>query len=100
MSFYGDPTINSLFQFDKIYSSRKDMDDAIADGKSDEVFLNRYVLVKYDENNYENCRKKDETNYKGNIYDRTIWKKVSEEQVVKYELIANLIPSSLVWYTF
>lgn len=98
MSFYGDPTIKNLLQFDKIYPSRKDMDDAIANNNDDGVFLNRFVFVKYDENNYDSCRQKD-AGY-GNTYDRTLWKKVSNEEAVKYELIANLNPDFLVWHTF
>lgn len=97
MSFYGDPTIKNLLQFDKIYLSRKDMDEAIANN-DDGVFLNRFVFVKYDEKDYDSCRQKDEKY--GNIYDGTFWKKVSNGEGVKYELIASLNSSFLMWHTF
>lgn len=97
MSFYGDPTIKNLLQFDKIYLSRKAMDEAIANN-DDGVFLNRFVFVKYDEKNYDSCRQRDEEY--GNIYDGTLWKKVSNGEEVKYELIASLNSSFLMWHTF
>ena len=43
-SFYGNTINPSQFQFDKIYSNRTDMD---LNCKTDEVFIGRYVLVKY-----------------------------------------------------
>ena len=100
MSFYGDPTIKNLLQFDKTYSSRKDMEDAIVNGNDDGVFLNRFVFVRYSEgSNYDSCYQKDMTKY-GNTYDGTFWKKVSNGGVVKYELISNLNPDFLIWHTF
>lgn len=47
MGFYGNITNTSktTFSFDKIYTSRRDMDEACA--KGDGVFLGRYVLVEY-----------------------------------------------------
>lgn len=47
MGFYGNITNTSktTFSFDKIYTSRRDMDEACAEG--DGVFLGRYVLVEY-----------------------------------------------------
>lgn len=44
-TFYGNVINPSQFQFDKIYSNRKEMDDSC---KTDEIFIGRYVLVKYD----------------------------------------------------
>ena len=96
MSFYGDPTIKNLLQFDKIYPSRKDMETAIANNNDDGVFLNRFVFVKYDD--YDNCRQKD-AEY-GSTYDGTFWQKVSNGGVIKYELISSLNPNFLVWHTF
>ena len=45
--FYGNTVNPSQFQFDKIYPNRKTMDDSC---QSDEIFIGRYVLVKYDTN--------------------------------------------------
>lgn len=47
MGFYGHISNNSRgnFTFDKIYSNRKEMDEACA---SDGIFIGRYVLVEYD----------------------------------------------------
>lgn len=47
MGFYGNITNTSktTFSFDKIYTNRRDMDEACAEG--DGVFLGRYVLVEY-----------------------------------------------------
>lgn len=49
MGFYGNitDTSHTYFQFDKIFTSRKDMDIAAATGK-DGIFAGRFVLVKYD----------------------------------------------------
>ena len=49
MGFYGNITDTSktFFQFDKIFSSRKEMDEACAN-KQDEVYAGRFALVKYD----------------------------------------------------
>ena len=63
MGFYGKVTNTSKtqFTFDKIYSNRKEMDDAIGDivsntgefigHKDDGVAIGRYVLVDYDKDN-------------------------------------------------
>ena len=63
MGFYGKVTNTSKtqFTFDKIYSNRKEMDDAIRDivsdtgefigRKDDGVAIGRYVLVDYDKDN-------------------------------------------------
>ena len=49
MSLYGNiyDTANVHFQFDKIFSNRRDMDAAVAAG-SDGIFAGRFVLVKYE----------------------------------------------------
>lgn len=94
MSFYGN-TVNGFFQFDKIYTSRKAMDAAAA---TDEVFLNRYVIVKYDENDPDSDGGTDFDEY-GRFYDSTIWKKVVNDSSVKYELVVDLNPA-LYWHTF
>ena len=49
MNLYGNiiNTSNTRFQFDKIYSSRYDMDRAAANG-NDTTFVGRFVLVQYD----------------------------------------------------
>lgn len=48
-SFYGNitDTGRAYFQFDKIFASRRDMDEAAAAGE-DGIFPGRFVLVKYD----------------------------------------------------
>lgn len=53
MGFYGNTTDTSKthFQFDKIFSSRTEMDRACAEG-TDEVYTGRFVLVKYDQGAY------------------------------------------------
>lgn len=53
MGFYGNTTDTSKthFQFDKIFSSRTEMDRACAEG-IDEVYTGRFVLVKYDQGAY------------------------------------------------
>ena len=47
MGFYGNITNTSRtqFQFDKIYSSRRVMEESMV---GDGVFIGRYVLVEYD----------------------------------------------------
>ena len=47
-SFYGNVKnlVRSPFIFDRIYSSRKKMEDSLLNG-GDGVFINRYVLVNY-----------------------------------------------------
>ena len=49
MGFYGNiaDTSRIQFQFDKIFSSRYDMDIAALSG-TDGIFSGRFVLVKYD----------------------------------------------------
>ena len=48
-SFYGNTTDTNriYFQFDKIFASRRDMDEACTAG-TDGIFAGRFVLVKYD----------------------------------------------------
>jgi hypothetical protein len=56
MGFYGNITnVNrTQFSFDRIYSSRKSMDqNRTADG----VYLGRYVLVEYDENGLDGMKR-------------------------------------------
>jgi len=47
-SFYGNLKNNSRasFIFDKVYPTRKAMEDAVKNG-TDGVFVNRYVLIAY-----------------------------------------------------
>jgi hypothetical protein len=71
------------------------MDAAAA---TDEVFLNRYVIVKYDENDPDSDGGTDFDEY-GRFYDSTIWKKVVSDSSVKYELVVDLNPA-LYWHTF
>lgn len=50
MGFYGNVSniTRSTFQFDRIYSNRKAMEDALASG-DDNVYIGRYVLIEYDQ---------------------------------------------------
>ncbi len=50
MGFYGNVSniTRSTFQFDRIYSNRKAMEDALANGE-DDVYIGRYVLIEYDQ---------------------------------------------------
>jgi hypothetical protein len=64
MGFYGNitNTNRTQFQFDRIYSSRKSMDqNRIADG----VYLGRYVLVEYDDDGLDGMKRiwKNGNNY-------------------------------------
>ena len=91
MGLYGNiNNINkSVFQFDKIYSSRFDMEDKCA---SDEVFIGRYVLIKYEDRTVPS----EDTNkegYRAEGYDGTVWQKVYNSEKssgVEYVLIAEL----------
>jgi hypothetical protein len=55
MSFYGNISNagKSNLTFDKIYSSRKQMEANI---KTDGVFVNRFVLIEYDDNTFSRKR--------------------------------------------
>ena len=53
MGFYGNITNNAKtqFQFDKIYPNRYQLDKL---AKSDDIYIGRYVLIEYDnENSYQ-----------------------------------------------
>ena len=54
MSLYGleRRTNFSPFQFDKIYSSRKAMDEAMNPRKSDGIYVGRYILISYGEDDF------------------------------------------------
>lgn len=51
MSFYGNVT--NIFQFDEIYPNRAAMDAAAASG-TDNIFQNRFVLIKYNQGTNDN----------------------------------------------
>ena len=106
MSFFGNISNEgkTLLTFDKIYSTRKAMDESLLDDKymDDSVFIGRYVLVKYDgsrqENNenYHKCWEIDKEAYKDEnkngavTYDGTVWQKVIKDGKPTYELIGDL----------
>lgn len=50
MGFYGNVSniTRSTFQFDRIYGSRSEMEEALASG-NDDVYIGRYTLVEYDQ---------------------------------------------------
>jgi hypothetical protein len=54
MGFYGNitNTNKTQFTFDKIYSSRKAMDD---NANGDGIYLGRYVLIEYDSTPIDRC---------------------------------------------
>ena len=56
MGFYGNITNTSRtqFQFDKIYSNRKAMEQATL---TDGIYLGRYVLVEYDNDGLDGMKK-------------------------------------------
>ena len=100
-SFYGDVNNSLLFQFDKIYTSRKAMEDsALQDG----IFLNRRVLVRYDANgaNFQANSSIDIDAY-GQNYNATVWQKVylnSQEQYIMIARLENDAPTQLEWESF
>ena len=100
MSLYGDinSTIKSIFEFDRIYTSKKEMDESVA---TDGVLVNRFVLVSY-ENRIESLAKdnnityvsdmsyEDLTSAKGDDsledYDNSIWVKKKDNS---YLMVLN-----------
>ena len=106
MSIYGKVKRvgSSSFQFDRVYSSRLDMeyvlnnDGTKASARKDGVYVGRYVLVEYGErygadqqelDSYIQNREKDIQEY-GNTYDSTVWQKVYENNKEKYIMVAEL----------
>lgn len=107
MSFYGNiKRIGSQsFQFDRVYSTRKAMDDAIS---TDDVYPGRYVLVEYGERytiNPSSSERTERAEYKAhreedlaeylNVYDSTVWQKVYTKNAnsgytEKYIMVAEL----------
>lgn len=87
-SLYGANKLGSVgnIVFDKIYSSKTEMDEAMSVEGGDGVFIGRYILVDYGlrfSKEYESNAKKDEA--QGN-YDSTIWQKTENG----YRLISEL----------
>lgn len=99
--FYGDVNNSLLFQFDKIYTSRKVMEDnALQDG----IFLNRRVLVRYDANgaDFQENSSIDIDAY-GQNYNATVWQKVyldSQEQYIMIARLENGVTTQLEWGSF
>lgn len=99
--FYGDVNNSLLFQFDKIYTSRKVMEDnALQDG----IFLNRRVLVRYDANgaDFQENSSIDIDAY-GQNYNATVWQKVyldSQEQYIMIARLENEVTTQLEWGSF
>lgn len=87
-SLYGANKLGSVgnIVFDKIYSSKTEMDKAMSTDGGDGVFIGRYVLIDYGlrfSEEYNFNAKKDEK--QGN-YDSTIWQKTENG----YRLISEL----------
>lgn len=87
-SLYGANKLGSVgnIVFDKIYSSKTEMDKAMLTDGGDGVFIGRYVLIDYGlrfSEEYNSNAKKDEK--QGN-YDSTIWQKTENG----YRLISEL----------
>lgn len=99
--FYGNVNNSLLFQFDKIYTSRKVMEDnALQDG----IFLNRRVLVRYDANgaDFQENSSIDIDAY-GQNYNATVWQKVyldSQEQYIMIARLENEVTTQLEWGSF
>lgn len=99
--FYGNVNNSLLFQFDKIYTSRKVMEDnALQDG----IFLNRRVLVRYDANgaDFQENFSIDIDAY-GQNYNATVWQKVyldSQEQYIMIARLENEVTTQLEWGSF
>lgn len=101
MSLYGQVKRigSSSFQFDRIYPTRKAMDDA---AKTDGVYIGRYVLVEYgqrlddtsttttNEATIFNERKNIDLTKYGNVFDSTVWQKIYEGATEKYIMVAEL----------
>lgn len=118
MSLYGNikKVDSSVFQFDKIYSSRADLED---NENNDGVYTGRYVLVEYGQRwintqleptenteygdtyatingirvkerlEYRTNANKDLTRF-GAIYDSTVWQKIYFQGQDKYIMVAEL----------
>lgn len=105
--FYGKITNfdKSAFKFDRIYSSRKKMEEAIENG-DDGVFIGRYVLVDYNQittpeipgggdGSNEDPATLDSIYGTDRNWDSTVWQKVyvrnnENQQQVAYRFIADL----------
>lgn len=103
MGFYGfiTDTSRTSFQFDKIYSTRKQMDENAA---KDGIFIGRFVLVDYDYHEdttydidkdklYADNFNEDQEEYgfsNSRGYDSTVWQKVYVKNEEKYIMVAEL----------
>lgn len=95
MAFYGrinNNQANTSMTFDKVYPNRTEMDKNAAD---DGVFVGRFVLVEYGDNDEEyskNYSIDNETYTKlGRGYDSTVWRKVlPEDGKGYYVMLAEL----------
>ena len=109
MSFYGNiKRIGSQsFQFDRVYASRCEMDDALNSDNGDGVYPGRYVLIEYGERYSKNgtsiiensayrASYDNDFNTYGNVYDSTVWQKIytkatnSNRAGEKYIMVAEL----------
>lgn len=92
-TFYGNSNlpVNTIFTFDKIYPNRKTMDDS---AQTDGVYLNRYVLIEYGEEEYESNYSLDQLNYNNKTYDATAWMKQYDDTQQKYVYICIAILNS------
>lgn len=118
MSLYGNVAKvgSSTFQFDRVYSTRAEMD---LKARTDKVYAGRYVLVEYGERfttnealkdpdgdpilitvdgqeitayetkSFVNNKKADLKDY-GAIYDSTVWQKIYTSEGDKYIMVAEL----------
>ena len=93
MGFYGNITNTSKtqFQFDKIYSNRKAMEQAkITDG----IYLGRYVLVEYDDAGLDGMKQvyiKDNKFYTAPSYDNST--RLNNNNTVENEVVYYIHPT-------
>ena len=97
--FYGNiNNINrSQFHFDKIYTSRAEMEDNI---NKDDVYVGRFVLIEYGNSNDFNENIKIDTDKYNKSFDSTVWQKVNKDGIDSYVMIAelnNIPPEIQVW---
>lgn len=97
MSLYGNvkKVGSSSFQFDRIYTTRKAMDEAAS---TDGVYAGRYILVEYGQRYNNNSEERPEyianktidLEAYGAVYDSTVWQKIYTNSGDKYIMVAEL----------
>ena len=83
MGFYGNITNTSRtqFQFDKVYSNRHEMELAMG---TDGIYMGRYVLIDYDQQNMDNYRQFYVDNPTSNNAKFYMWAVNADKVEVKY----------------